>query len=98
MVAKVAQGMKSEKLTKMESTQMMMGPAVTTTTFIKGSLEPAKDFLKGRLLLILQANPWLCGTLSKRGKDVYLDYPPVVEAGDPVVERCFLTVGGAQIR
>ena len=95
-MATVASDMEYEGLTKLESTQMMMGPAITTTTFIKGPIEEGRKVLKGRLLLVLQANPWLCGTLIKKGccgKVVQLNYPASVKEGDVEVEKCFLDDG-----
>ena len=82
---------------------MMMGPAITTTTFIRGPIEEGRKVLKGRLLLVLQANPWLCGTLIKKGccdKVVQLNYPASVKEGDVEVEKCFLddgNKGGASV-
>lgn len=68
-------GWTSEKLTTNESTQMLVGPSITTTTFFRGQASQAEVALSKRLLLILKANPWLCGKLVKEGKkQVNLEY------------------------
>jgi len=61
-------GWKSEKLTTQESSTLLVGPSITTTTFYRGKVRDAEFALSIRLLLILKANPFLCGKLRKTGK------------------------------
>ena len=53
---------------------LMVGPSVTSVTFMKGSLASAERQLIGKLSSILELNPWVGGSLSKRGSCIYLEY------------------------
>eukprot|EP00943_MAST-04B_sp_MAST-4B-sp1_P008655 g8655.t1 len=67
-------------LLKLESSAgMMMGKGITTMQFYKGNKEDASTFLKERLKLIAEQNPWICASLVKdtkqHGKLIALRYP-----------------------
>jgi len=83
MAAKVSErrGWNSEQLTFQESKQLLIGPAITTVTFMRGSATTASPVLKQRLELILSANPWLCGRLTK---GVKLEYPSGTSSSHPL--------------
>jgi len=65
---------KYEPLLNPESSVMVFlsEPAISTITFFKGDidLEQSKKWLKERLTLICNANPWLAGRLLKK-KDIH---------------------------
>ena len=66
-------------LLKLESSpMMMMGKGITTMQFYKGSKDDASTFLKERLRLIAEQNPWICASLVKdpkqHGKLIALRY------------------------
>ena len=67
-------------LLKLESSAgMMMGKGITTMQFYKGNKNNAITFLKERIKLIIEQNPWLGGTLvkdpKKHGKLIAIRYP-----------------------
>jgi hypothetical protein len=71
-------------LTEMESTSMMVGPAITTVTFMSGDAMAAAKQLRTRFTEVLQANPWLTGRIKKdkASKRVQLHHPVEVKLGD----------------
>lgn len=87
-MAKVAATTEAEDVVAMQQVELLategspMGfmyvPGVNTLSFFSGDLEEAVTYYTQRLRLILQANPWLSGTLisKKEGKveKVYLQY------------------------
>ena len=70
-----------QSLTAMEKSQMTIGPAITTTTFFRGDPKAALALLTERLKLVVEANPWLAGTLKKGGSGLELGYPSSLTAG-----------------
>jgi hypothetical protein len=56
-----------EELTSQEADQMMIGPSITTATFMRGDVEAAGKIIRNRLAQLVHANPWLTGTLVKTG-------------------------------
>ena len=67
-----------ERLLDIERTNMMMAPGIATATFFRGDSVAAARVLKGRLELIVEANPWLAGTLELQGGTLELCYPETV--------------------
>lgn len=72
--------MSSERLTSLETTQMTIGPAISTVTFFRGNPAAATEILRARLAEVVSANPWLCGTLSKKKGELQLCYSPTPSA------------------
>ena len=71
-------------LTEMESTSMMVGPAITTVTFMSGDATSAAKQLRTRFTEVLKANPWLAGRIKKdkASKRVQLHHPMEVKLAD----------------
>jgi hypothetical protein len=67
-------------LLKLESSgMMMMGKGITTMQFYKGDSQEAVQFLKERLQLVAEQNPWICATIVKgTGGLKALRYPKAV--------------------
>lgn len=65
----------SEKLTVHERDQMTVGVSITTINWMKGNCADAEEKLRERVKLVCEKNPWLCGRLVKKGKDLFCDYP-----------------------
>jgi hypothetical protein len=74
-MSKIKPMMKSDKLTDHERDQMTVGGSITTLTWMKGKREEAEKLVRLRVETICEKNPWLCGRLVKKGKDLYCDYP-----------------------
>lgn len=65
----------SQQLTVNEAKNMTLGPSISTITWMEGSPDNASRLLCARLRLIVNANPWLTGRLTKVGKGkLFLTY------------------------
>jgi len=51
---------------------MTVGPSITTITFFEGLKTPAETHLKNKLKAILLLNPWLMGSLKRKGSDLVI--------------------------
>ena len=71
-----------------------VGPSITTITWMQGDIERASAALRSRLSLVLQANPFLAGSLVKsRGKGS-VDIEFAATFCDTALPRFFNPAGG----
>lgn len=77
----------NEPLTTQESNQLLLGPAISTVTFLRGDITAAIATLKSRLAVLLKANPYLAGTLVKIKGALHVQFPK--ETSDDDVTRIF---------
>ena len=64
----------SEQLLAVEASQMMISPGIASITWFKGDAAKATAVLKERLRALVEANPWLAGTLTKSSGPLSLTY------------------------
>ena len=67
---------------------------IVTITFVRG--KNVSDNLKKRLVDVAQANPWICGHLTKGSPYHNLNIPTAEHAAKTVIERCFQEVSVAE--
>ena len=82
----VSSSIHSEELTTQEAEQLTVGPSITTSTWFEGNHAQATAQLRSRLWSVVSLNPWLSGSLRKRGKKLYLEWETELDE-DRVLQR-----------
>jgi len=67
-----------ERLLDVERTHLMYSPSITTVTFFRGDPAHASTVMEQKLQQVVEANPWLTGSLELRAGELALCYahPP----------------------